>query len=203
MDVTDLTPYTVAANGCGMLLDNLFAASSNGQLFLGSGLTTGDTGRYELFMGVQESPVSGTGMFLNPQGVFNVFSFAPAGNPVAPGEFITVYGSGLPATYRCAGAVPHHSKHHTAFDRQYAGAPVFNNFDASLCRGAICSDRPFGDYRPFEQWRAVEHHRCPGSGLVAGHCSDCAKRLGCRRDTRTPMEGSFPRRVLHRAVRRW
>jgi uncharacterized protein (TIGR03437 family) len=99
MDVTDVTPYTVSANGSGTLLDNRIAVSSNGQLFLGSGLAASDTIRYELFFGVQAPSVSGTGsgMFLNPQGVVNVFSFAPAGNPIAPGEFVNIYGTGLPA----------------------------------------------------------------------------------------------------------
>jgi uncharacterized protein (TIGR03437 family) len=104
MDVTDVTPYTVTSNGSGTLLDNRIAVSSNGQLFLGTGLSTTDTTRYELFFGVQAPPVSGTGMFLNPQGVFNVFSFAPAGNPIAPGEFINIYGTGLPV--RTAVPVP-------------------------------------------------------------------------------------------------
>jgi len=104
LDVSEVTPYTVGANGSGTLLDNLIAVSSNGQLFVGSGLSTADTTRYELFVGVQAPPVSGPGMFLNPQGVFNVFSFAPAGNPIAPGEFITIYGAGLPA--RSAVPVP-------------------------------------------------------------------------------------------------
>jgi uncharacterized protein (TIGR03437 family) len=108
MDVTDVTPYTVGANGSGTLLDNRIAVSSNGQLFLGSGLAASDTIRYELFFGVQTPSVSGTGsgMFLNPQGVFNVFSFAPAGNPIAPGEFINIYGSGLPAKNASAPPFP-------------------------------------------------------------------------------------------------
>ena len=97
VDITDVTPYTVSSNGSGMLLDNRIAVSSSGQLFLGSGLSSTDTQRYELFLGVQAPTVSGTGMFLNPQGVVNVFSFAPAGNPIAPGEFINIYGTGLPA----------------------------------------------------------------------------------------------------------
>jgi uncharacterized protein (TIGR03437 family) len=105
-DVTDVTPYTVNANGSGTLLDNLIAVSSNGQLFLGSGLSSTDTSRYELFFGVQAPSVSGTGLFLNPQGVYNVFSFAPAGNPIAPGEFITIYGTGLPARSAVAPPFP-------------------------------------------------------------------------------------------------
>src|SRR5260370_12975894 len=40
--------------------------------------------------------LSGTGIFLNPQAVDNVFSYAPPGNPIAPGEFITIFGTGLP-----------------------------------------------------------------------------------------------------------
>jgi uncharacterized protein (TIGR03437 family) len=106
MDVTDVTPYTVSANGSGTLLDNRVAVSSNGQLFLGSGLAASDTIRYELFFGAQAPSVSGSGMFLNPQGVFNVFSFAPVGNPIAPGEFINIYGTGLPARNMVAPPFP-------------------------------------------------------------------------------------------------
>jgi uncharacterized protein (TIGR03437 family) len=96
LDVTALTPYTVNPDGSGVMIDNNIAVSSNGQLFLGSGLANFDTNRYELFFGVKAPPVSGTGIFLNPQGVSNVFTFAPAGNPIAPGEFIQIYGTGLP-----------------------------------------------------------------------------------------------------------
>lgn len=106
MDVSDVTPYRLNANGSGTLLDNQFAVSSSGQLFLGSGLASSDTKRYELFFGVQAPAVSGPGMFLNPQGVFNVFSFAPAGNPIAPGEFLNIYGTGLPVRNAAAPPFP-------------------------------------------------------------------------------------------------
>ena len=96
LDVTALTPYSVTPDGSGIVLDNKFAAGANGQFFLGSGLSAGDTLRYELFFGLRAPAVSSSGIFLNPQGVLNVFSFAPAGNPIAPGEFITIYGTGLP-----------------------------------------------------------------------------------------------------------
>jgi uncharacterized protein (TIGR03437 family) len=96
LDVTALVPYTLSADGTGMALDNSIAVAGNGQLFLGTGLSIADTPRYELFFGIRAPTVSGTGIFLNPQAVFNVFSFGPAGNPIAPGEFITIYGSGLP-----------------------------------------------------------------------------------------------------------
>jgi uncharacterized protein (TIGR03437 family) len=34
-------------------------------------------------------------VFLNPQGVTSAASFTPAGSPIAPGEFIALFGSGL------------------------------------------------------------------------------------------------------------
>ena len=98
LDVTALVPYALNqdGSGSGTAIDNLFAVAGNGKLFLGSGLSTADTSRYELFFGIAAPSVSGSGIFLNPQAVFNVFSFGPAGNPIAPGEFITIYGTGLP-----------------------------------------------------------------------------------------------------------
>ncbi len=96
LDVTAVTPYSVTGNGSGTILDNKSAVSADGQLFLGSGLSAADTVRYELFFGVRIPGVSGSGIFLNPQGVANVFSYAPPGNPIAPGEFITIFGTGLP-----------------------------------------------------------------------------------------------------------
>lgn len=95
-DVTAVTPYSVNGNGSGTAIDNDIAVSANGQLFLGSGLAIGDTQRYELFFAVRAPALSGSGIFLNPQGVVNVFSFAPAGSPISPGEFITIFGTGLP-----------------------------------------------------------------------------------------------------------
>lgn len=99
LDVTTVTNYNVTPNGSGSMLDNQIAVSANGAWFLGSGLAALDTDRYELFLGVLAPKLTAAapGMFLNPQGVVNVFSFAPAGNPIAPGEFIRIFGSGLPA----------------------------------------------------------------------------------------------------------
>ena len=97
LDVTTVSGYSVSANGSGTMLDNQIAVSGNGQWFVGSGLTSLDTDRYELFFGTSVPSQSGSGMFLNPLGVDNVFSFAPAGNPIAPGEFIEIFGTGLPA----------------------------------------------------------------------------------------------------------
>ena len=44
---------------------------------------------------MQAPAQTGTGVFLNPLGVVNAASFAPAGNPISPGEFVTLFGTGL------------------------------------------------------------------------------------------------------------
>jgi len=111
LDITTVTGYKINSDSSGAILDNNIAVSANGAVFIGSGLTTLSTDRYELFIGVRAPtvgatapPITGTGMFLNPQGIANVFSFAPAGNPIAPGEFIVIFGTGLPP--RSAVSVP-------------------------------------------------------------------------------------------------
>jgi len=104
LDITTVTNYNINPDSPGSILDNNFAVSANGAFFIGSGLSSLSTDRYELFLGVRAPSITGSGMFLNPQGVANVFSFAPAGNPIAPGEFIRIFGSGLPP--RTAVAVP-------------------------------------------------------------------------------------------------
>jgi len=96
LDVTASTPYSLTADGSGIANDNIVAVSGDSQFFLGSGLAPGNTNRYEIFFGIRMPGLSGTGIFLNPQAVDNVFSYAPPGNPIAPGEFITIFGTGLP-----------------------------------------------------------------------------------------------------------
>ena len=36
-----------------------------------------------------------TSVFLHPLSIFNAASYGPITNPVAPGEFVTIFGSGL------------------------------------------------------------------------------------------------------------
>jgi len=96
IDITTVTGFSINPDSSAAVFDNSSAVSANGQIFIGSGLASFSTDRYELFIGVSAPSVSGTGLYLNPQGVANVFSYAPTGNPIAPGEFITIFGSGLP-----------------------------------------------------------------------------------------------------------
>ncbi len=51
--------------------------------------------QFAIAVGEQIPTLTGTGVFVNPQGVVNAASNAPVGNPISPGEFISIYGSGL------------------------------------------------------------------------------------------------------------
>jgi uncharacterized protein (TIGR03437 family) len=71
------------------------ALGAGGAAFVGSSISPNDAAAYEIYLGVQMAPLSGPGIFLNPQGVVNAASSAPTGNPISPGQFITLYGTGL------------------------------------------------------------------------------------------------------------
>ena len=56
--------------------------------------------------GVRLAQPSGEGVFIAPLGVLNAASFAPATNPVSPGELISIFGSNLAAARADAATVP-------------------------------------------------------------------------------------------------
>jgi uncharacterized protein (TIGR03437 family) len=77
---------------------SVYAIGANGGIAIGSGLST----NYLLDIYVKAPTMTapaGTTVFLNPQGVVNGASFVPVTAQVAPGEIITMFGTGLgPAT---------------------------------------------------------------------------------------------------------
>lgn len=106
-DVTQALTYTLAEANTGSLATNRFALSASGNVFLSSGAGFVETENYEFLIGVRARPLTGAGVFLNPAGILNSASFAPVTNPIAPGQFITLFGSGLgPATPLVAPTVP-------------------------------------------------------------------------------------------------
>jgi uncharacterized protein (TIGR03437 family) len=58
----------------------------------------GTSGLYSLQVGTHAATFSGSGVFLNPIGVVNAASFQPITASLAPGELITLYGTGLAST---------------------------------------------------------------------------------------------------------
>ncbi|MBK5291823.1 MAG: IPT/TIG domain-containing protein [Acidobacteriia bacterium] len=106
-DFTGINRYTVQADGTGRVELNSLAIGAGGNSFLSSGVALADSNNYELVFGVRAPPVAtGTGVFLHPYGAVNAASFAPAGNPVSPGAFITLFGSNLAASTVTASSLP-------------------------------------------------------------------------------------------------
>jgi len=68
-----------------------FAVGANGDIAIGAG----DTTNYLLNVYLKAPTMTGTGIFLNPQGVVNGANNVPITAQVAPGEIITLFGAGL------------------------------------------------------------------------------------------------------------
>ncbi len=107
VDSTAVNDYNLAGDGVGSMLLNRFAIGASNNVFLGAGVSFADSDNYELMIGIKARDLSGTGIFINPAGVLNGASFAPVGNPIAPGQFIGIFGTGLgPANAVVAPSVP-------------------------------------------------------------------------------------------------
>jgi hypothetical protein len=106
LNVTEAATYTLAADGTGSVGPSKLSLQ---QGFLTVGATNGnilDPTGFEIFFGVPMPIVIGSGVFINPQGIFNVASYAPAGDALSPGEFIAIFGSGLIGATTSATALP-------------------------------------------------------------------------------------------------
>jgi uncharacterized protein (TIGR03437 family) len=82
-----------------------FTLGVNGQAYIATGLI--QQGLYSLVVGFAAPTFSsGTGVYLKPTGVVNSGNFAPITNPIAPNEFITLFGSGLAGSTVAATSLP-------------------------------------------------------------------------------------------------
>ena len=105
LNETASAAYTTAADGTGFAGAAQIAVETAGYVGANTGNAFDPTG-YEIAFGTGIPAVSGTGVFVNPQGIVNAASGAPAGDAVSPGEFITIYGSGLAAAPATATTLP-------------------------------------------------------------------------------------------------
>ncbi len=94
-------------NGDGSSSDVDFAqnywSSADGTMRIGYGASAGFL---SLNVALQAPTLSGSGVFLNPQGVVNAASSAPFTAHISPGEFLTLYGSGLAPSAAGATSLP-------------------------------------------------------------------------------------------------
>jgi uncharacterized protein (TIGR03437 family) len=102
IDFTGINAYSLTANGTGTVELTTVGLGAAGRAFVGASINDADPDAYEVYFGVQAPALSGPGVFVNPLGVVNAASFAPPGNPIAPGEFVALFGTGLAASNRTA-----------------------------------------------------------------------------------------------------
>jgi len=88
----------------GGYFDGIYEAlpSVSGQAYI----QVGTKATYSLTVGIQAKQYSGTGVFIDPLSILNAASYGPITNPVAPGEFVSLFGSGLASTTASAQSLP-------------------------------------------------------------------------------------------------
>jgi uncharacterized protein (TIGR03437 family) len=98
-DYTYYDSYTLNTNGSSSDSSYNYWSTADGTIRIGSG-----PGPYlGLNISLQAPSFSGSGVYLSPVGVVNAASSAPFTAFLSPGEFLTLYGSGLAATTDSAG----------------------------------------------------------------------------------------------------
>jgi uncharacterized protein (TIGR03437 family) len=98
----DYTSYQFTSlNSDGTYADGTFnrlGLGTSGNSFVSADVaSTFDNQGFSIDFGIGAPALSSTGVYINPQGVLNGGSFSPTGGAIAPGEFITIFGSGLAA----------------------------------------------------------------------------------------------------------
>ena len=94
-DFTGVNGYALNSDGSGTSDLYQVGLGDGGKAMVGSAIHATDPGAYEIYFGVQMASLSGTGVFLNPQGVTSAAGFEPPGNPISPGAFLALFGTGL------------------------------------------------------------------------------------------------------------
>jgi uncharacterized protein (TIGR03437 family) len=105
LDFTSAATYALGADGTGTSQLLHMAAGGQAAFFVGTGDL--DPSNYELDVAalVPSAAVLGK-VVLSPAGVVNAASLAPVGNPVAPGEYVSLFGVGLAAAPAGAVSLP-------------------------------------------------------------------------------------------------
>jgi len=106
-DFSGVNRYSVQSDGQGLMEINRIALGAGGTVFLSSGVSLVDGNNYELTIGVKAAAFPSSGaVFVSPYGVTNAASFAPVGNPIAPGGYVALFGAGLAAAPQVATSYP-------------------------------------------------------------------------------------------------
>ena len=94
---TGVNSASLNPDGTGTQDVNTVGLGAAGNLYVALENNALDPAAYDVSFGVRMPAVSGPGLFLSPLAILNGASFAPPGNPVSPGEFVTLFVAGLPS----------------------------------------------------------------------------------------------------------
>ena len=94
-------PYSVT-NGSISQPTAHYSFALSGQAFV----VVGTGPEYQLSLGLHAPQYSGAGVYLNPLGIVNAANLAPITNPVSPGEFVSLFGTGLASGTAQAQSLP-------------------------------------------------------------------------------------------------
>jgi uncharacterized protein (TIGR03437 family) len=103
-DFTFFDQFSLGSNGTATEPSYLYFVGASGAARVLIGQST--TYSIELDVQAQTPPVSGS-VILNPLGVVNGANYLPITNPVAPGEFVTLFGTGLGPASVAQAALPY------------------------------------------------------------------------------------------------
>jgi uncharacterized protein (TIGR03437 family) len=101
-DSTSAFESALDADGTSTGSTAIYGLGADGNVLLGAGAGT----NYQFAIYVKAAQVGGTGVFLHPQAIVNAASNVPFTAQVSPGEYVTIYGSGLAAGTVIADAMP-------------------------------------------------------------------------------------------------
>jgi uncharacterized protein (TIGR03437 family) len=101
-DYSSSFSYNLAADGTVVFPKSQYVVGAGGNIILGTGLSN----HYLLDFHVKAPSLNGPGVFLNPRGVVNAASSVPFTASIAPGEFVTLSGTGLAAQSTPATTLP-------------------------------------------------------------------------------------------------
>jgi len=83
-----------------------YTVGRNGTIRIGFGTASATSSALGISVAVSAPVLSGSGVYLNPQGVVDAANEAPFTAGVSPGEFVTLYGSGLAPSLQVNNSFP-------------------------------------------------------------------------------------------------
>ena len=95
LDATGASTYSLQSDGTGSSETLRLALGDGGSAFLMAAVSDFDLKTFEIDFAIKSPAFSGSGVYISPIGIVNAASFAPVGNPLAPGELFSIFGSGL------------------------------------------------------------------------------------------------------------